>query len=145
MLFNSIVLCNLCKLFVGVLPLHPSSLRPTPSTPSTLNLDPQLKMLKQVFEADHNDCGIQSRLRIKDHIQAMGRCGGGKIPYWVETTTHWHFVELWQQYNARNIIYMQISRSLRFPAVAAPMRAESAPGSSKKPWTLNIESSSRSR
>ena len=101
-----------------------------PRKPSQTLNKLQLKLLRQVFGADHNDPihHVVFSPGLKDRTLAMGRRRGGKIPYWVETTTQRHYAELWRHFNARNVlcpnfIYTQISKSLRLPAVAVPMRA----------------------
>ena len=113
-----------------------------PRKPSQTLKKLQLKMLRQVFGAGHNDPihHVVFSPGLKDRTQAMGRCRGGKIPYWVEATTQRSYAELWRHFNARNVfgpnfIYTQISKSLKLPAVACQCARERAPGSSKK--TLN--------
>ena len=99
----------------------------------TLN-EAQLKMISQVFDA----CPIDPLHHVvfspvlKTRIQSHGRRRGGKIPYWVETTTQRHFGEAWNRCSnvgilGPNRVYAELSRSLRRMPEAAPMRADSHP------------------
>ena len=67
-------------------PKHPSA---------TLN-ELQLKFIHQVFTASDRDPlhHVVFSPALKDRIQCTGRRRGGKIPYWIETTTQRHFGSL---------------------------------------------------
>ena len=101
-----------------------------PRQPSDTLQKLQVNMLKQVYDAA--DCDPLHHVvfspALKDRIQATGRRRGGKIPYWLETTTQRIFPDIWQNHSANsvlgpNVIYITIKRSLREHAELAPMRA----------------------
>ena len=94
----------------------------------------QLKLLHQVFKVDNSEPvhHVVFSPALKDRIQCTGRRRGGKIPYWIETTTQRHYPETWTNHPGRGIlgpnqVYAEISRLIsrsqsNAPA-AAPMRA----------------------
>ena len=101
-----------------------------PRKPSETFLTLRFKMLTQVYSASPTDPlhHVVFCTGYNDRIQARGRRRGGRMPFWIETTTH-RFFEGWANHSGRgllgpNMIYAEISRSLKQPAVAAPMRAE---------------------
>ena len=101
-----------------------------PRKPSDTLNKTQLKMVKQVFTASTLDPlhHVVFSPALKDRIQATGRRRGGKIPYWVETTTQRHFRDEWNRCSrygilGPNLVYAEISRSLQSLPDAAPMRA----------------------
>ena len=103
-----------------------------PRKPSDTLQKLQRNMMIQVFEAPETDPlhHVVLSPAFKDRIQATGRRRGGRIPYWLETTTQRVFPEVWQNFSGNSVlgpssIYITIRRSLRQHAEVAPMRAES--------------------
>ena len=103
-----------------------------PRKPSDTLQKLQKNMMTQVFEAPETDPlhHVVFSPAFKDRIQATGRRRGGKIPYWLETTTQRVFPEIRQNFSGQgvlgpNSIYITIKRSLRQHAEVAPMRADS--------------------
>ena len=126
------------RVFTGLssmIPLLEVHVRTTLSVLGNLNTKPtlnksQIKMIKQVFEASNLDPlhHMVFSPALKDRIQATGRRRGGRIPYWVETTTQRHFRDEWNRCSdygilGPNLVYAEISRSLQRLRDAAPMRA----------------------
>ena len=90
----------------------------------------RLKMLQHVYTAPLRDplFHVAFSTALKNRIQVTGRRQGGKIPYWLEITTHKHFPSKWQANPGRGILGpnvedAEIARSLRRLRVAS-MRAE---------------------
>ena len=101
-----------------------------PRKPSDTLQKLQINMLKQVYQAADSDPlhHVVFSPALKDRIQATGRRRGGKIPYWLKTTTQRLFPDIWQNHSPNsvlgpNVIYIAIKRSLREHAEMAPMRA----------------------
>ena len=102
-----------------------------PRKPSHALNKSQYRMVQQVFEANPRDPlhHVVFSPALKDRIQSTGRRRGGKIPYWVETTTQRHFGDIWNRCSnsgilGPNLVYAEISRSLKRMLEAAPMRAD---------------------
>ena len=100
-----------------------------PRKPSQTLNKLQLNMLHHIYQASITDPlhHVVFCSAYKDRIQVTGRRRGGKIPYWLEITTHRHFPQEWQNHPGvgflgPNVVYAEIGRSLRRLRVA-PMRA----------------------